>query len=203
MNRRQILILAAVVLVAIAAYVGFRQLEAKNNRAKIVGTWAWELTSDDIYEGIVEANAIRGGASHDEHDHEGHDHDDHGHDDPVADAAEERSPEELALGEALSAALSSPVSDDGPGQLLPTIRFEQIFYEDGRYTLIGGVEPFHGTWSMPDANGSVLTAVVRLEQTPEITQRLVMWIRFIDQDTIEVADEVGTRKTFHRVPSRP
>lgn len=197
MNRRTQLIIGAVVVLvlAVAAYAAFMHFEAKNNRAKIVGTWAWTLTGDDVYEGIVEANAIQEGARPPVDEHAGHNHaPGEGHDD------EDAAPDSDIDASVISEAIMGDFAPDGLGQALPEVRFEQTFREDGTYTLRGGVKPFEGTWTMPDANGKTLTAVVRLVQTEEVTQRLVMWIRFIDNATIEVADEVGTTKTFLRVP---
>lgn len=217
------------VFVLCLSLVGCKTL-AKDRKA-LVGTWEWELTSEELwdgaYQGAVERQAFEEGvreherrlaemgddhAGHDHgaDDHAGHDHGaddhaghDHGADEPAGDAPVEapaEAPEEpTATGtdDAPADEITQVAVEDLVAGQVPRAVVRQTFNEDGTYRLQAAGQSYVGSWDMPDQRGSRRVVVVAFEQQG-IPQRLVMWVTFLDDQRIEIADEAGVAKIFLR-----
>ena len=83
------------------------------------------------------------------------------------------------------------------GADLGTVTVRQVFSEDGTYALHTGSGTFRGEWDMPDQRGERRAVVVHFDQEG-VRQRIIMWVRFLNDQQMEVADENGVTKVFQR-----
>ena len=158
------------------------------------------------------------GHDHDGHDHDGHDHDGHDHAEGVdaSSAAEAAAAEdaEVVEGSGPSIRVADLPEEDqavvremlgssglalpqGDQLVVPDLSISQRFDADGSYVLSVGSQRFYGRWEMPNQSGSRRVVVVNFDQNG-VSQRLIMWVSFVNKDEVEISDEHGVAKIFTR-----